>query len=268
MEKFKGVLIASDYDGTLTDDTGSIPEKVRKAIGSFIEQGGAFTVCTGRTKQGFHAWSRDIINAPVLLANGSMAYDYGKQEIVFGDCITFDDAEIIRKLVALYPECCFEMYSDDFRSFAIRPDDITLRHFARQHIEYKEITDISADMFPLVKIMVGAGKYSADFQKTLSGMSLGGMRYIPCTGHFVEIVSRTSGKGSGLLRLAGLLGISPENVYSVGDGANDVDMHLASAHAFVPANGDRAALDVAGTVVCTNNEGALAEVIEILGDKY
>ena len=83
MGKFDGVLLASDYDGTLYDSHGIITEEVRAAIRYFTDNGGRFTVCTGRSKQGFHAYSPDYINAPVLLANGAMAYDYAAERTVF-----------------------------------------------------------------------------------------------------------------------------------------------------------------------------------------
>lgn len=73
---FDGVLLASDYDGTLVPDTKIVTPGVKKALQFFEENGGRFTVCTGRCYLGFHSYSRDIINAPVLLANGGMAYDY------------------------------------------------------------------------------------------------------------------------------------------------------------------------------------------------
>ena len=52
--KFKNVLIASDFDGTLKNDDGIITKDVKDAIKSFISMGGNFTVCTGRIYQGFH----------------------------------------------------------------------------------------------------------------------------------------------------------------------------------------------------------------------
>ena len=77
---FDGVLLASDYDGTLVGADG-ISDEVRRAIRFFISNGGRFTVCTGRTLLGFHAYSPEIINAPVVLANGGMTYDYARGEI-------------------------------------------------------------------------------------------------------------------------------------------------------------------------------------------
>ena len=98
MGRFSGCLLASDYDATLTNSSGVIPDEVRKAINDYMNEGGLFTVCTGRTKQGFHDYSPEIINAPVLLANGSMAYDYVDEKIIFLRGINNDNTDVIRKI--------------------------------------------------------------------------------------------------------------------------------------------------------------------------
>ena len=72
MGKFSGILLASDYDGTLAAGDGTIPERVRQAIRAFIAEGGRFTVSTGRTLLGFHAYDPELINAPAILANGGI----------------------------------------------------------------------------------------------------------------------------------------------------------------------------------------------------
>ena len=46
MKKFEGILIASDWDGTLC--LGSVTQKNIDAIKYFQENGGKFTICSGR----------------------------------------------------------------------------------------------------------------------------------------------------------------------------------------------------------------------------
>ena len=268
MGKFDGVLLASDYDGTLYDSHGIITEEVRAAIRYFTDHGGRFTVCTGRSKQGFHAYSPDYINAPVLLANGAMAYDYAAERTVFTDGVSRKELPVFRAIAKRFPEMCIEFYTDDCRSFALRPDERTREHFAVQDIAWTELKDLSGLPFPVVKIMLGAGERTFEVQEFLDNIDMGKVRYIPCTGSFVELHSRTSGKGNGLLRLADCLGVPRKNAFAVGDGSNDVDMLKAAALGFVPANGDPLALAAADRVVRSNDEGAVANVIEVLDGMF
>ena len=50
MGKFDGILICSDWDGTLFTN-GIIPERSAEAIRYFQSEGGLFTVCSGRNPE-------------------------------------------------------------------------------------------------------------------------------------------------------------------------------------------------------------------------
>jgi hypothetical protein len=69
-------------------------------------------------------------------------------------------------------------------------------------------------------------------------------------------------------RLAGRLGISMEHVYCAGDEANDISMLTASREGFAPANCIPAVRECGATVVCDAREGALADVVAILDQRY
>ena len=109
--KFQNVLIASDFDGTLKDDNGVITDDVKDAIKYFISRGGRFTVCTGRIYQGFHLYDPEYINAPVLLGNGAMAYDYEKNEVIFNDAIGEEGLEAVNDILAKFPDVPIEFYN-------------------------------------------------------------------------------------------------------------------------------------------------------------
>ena len=92
--------------------------------------------------------------------------------------------------------------------------------------------------------------------------------FLPTTGGFLEVLRRGVDKGMALLQLADALGIRHEDTYAVGDGYNDVEMLQAAATGFVPANGDERAMAFADYVVRSNEEDAVAHVVEILTEMY
>ena len=51
MGRFDGVMILTDMDGTLLDSQSRLSPENRRAILRFIQQGGRFSVATGRVKQ-------------------------------------------------------------------------------------------------------------------------------------------------------------------------------------------------------------------------
>ena len=68
--------------------------------------------------------------------------------------------------------------------------------------------------------------------------------------------------------LCDLWKIPPESAAAFGDNYNDVEMLRAAAKAFVPANGDPYAMACADYVVRSNEEDAVAHVVEILTEIY
>lgn len=264
--KFKNVLIASDYDGTLYNNEGVITAEVRDKIAYFIANGGRFTVSTGRTYQGFHAYDKSYINAPVLLANGAVAYDYVNESIAFADSVGEEIFAALRDIHKCFPTASIEMYSF-FDSYVINNCDTSTRHFTSQGINFLEVNDPSEAKAPWQKVMIFSESQSLEIQQFLKNKYTD-VRYLPTSSRYIEIMGRGVDKGTGLLKLADSLSIPHNRVYAVGDGYNDIEMLVAAECGFVPCNGSTEALAVAGRVVRSNDEGAVAHVIEILDEIY
>lgn len=269
MGKFSGMLIASDYDGTLASSDGGICNKNREAIRYFIAEGGYFTVCTGRSKQGFHAFSSELMNAPVIVANGGMLYDYTENKVI--DVFSASDKHIplLEKISARFPYVCFELYSDKNNTFALNICDQSRKHFERQDIKYVVVDRFDQVEFPIIKLMLCVGKeHTADVQKFLSETELMELKYIPSDGDFIEMMPQNTDKGKALLRLADKLHIPHSRAFSVGDGSNDADMLRAAAIGFVPSNGDSFAKAAGNVIVKSNDEGSVADAIAYLEEKF
>ncbi len=264
--KFENVLIASDYDGTLYNNEGIITAEVRDKISYFIANGGNFTVSTGRTYQGFHAYEKSYINAPVLLSNGAVAYDYDKNCLCFADTVGEEIFDALRDLLKHFPTVSIEMYSF-FDSFVINNCDVSARHLTSQGIEFSEVIDPSEAKAPWSKVMIFSQNDSAAIQEYLTAEHPE-VHFLPTSGRYIEIMKNGVDKGTGLLKLADYLSVPHNRVYAVGDGYNDVEMLVAAECGFVPCNGSKEALSVAGKVVRSNDDGAVAHVIEILDEIY
>ena len=71
---FSDVLLTVDFDRTLTGPDSVVPKRNVEAIEYFMENGGKFTVNTGRSLNTFGPQMKVVpTNAPLLLFNGSAA---------------------------------------------------------------------------------------------------------------------------------------------------------------------------------------------------
>ena len=263
--KFKNVFLASDFDGTLKTDNGIITDEVKSAIADFMSQGGFFTVCTGRIYQGFHLYSPEYINAPVLLGNGAMAYDYKNKKVIFNDALGDECYPCINEVLKAFPDISIEFYNLE-TVCAINLNEFSEQHFTSQGIDFKIIEKCEDAPLPWTKVMIAAHGHSKEVQDIMDKHPE--VNFLRTTGNYVEILKKGVDKGSGLLKLAKALDCKPQDTYAAGDGYNDVEMLVAAAGGFVPENGSEEALSVASYITRSNNDGCISHAIEILDKLY
>ena len=111
---FSDVLLTVDFDRTMTAPDSTIPERNLEAIRYFIENGGAFTVNTGRSLPMTRVFRDNVpVNVPLLLCNGSMTYDLQKQEILEAALIPLDQGDTVRRAMELFPDMTVEIQALD-----------------------------------------------------------------------------------------------------------------------------------------------------------
>ncbi len=268
MGKFDKVLLVSDFDGTLNDDEGRPHESVYEAVRYFCDNGGLFTLSSGRTYQAMKLYDTvKLFNAPALLCNGSMAYDFSKKEMAFFDGIDNDAFGFIRDIRDRFPFASIEMYAFD-ETFSINHNVKTERHFTSQCIPFKEISDPSESSVPWAKVMIGCTKETTKEIQSYIASNYDDPCFLPTEGTFIEVLKKGVNKGTALLKLADYLSVPHDRAYSIGDGYNDVDMLITAAAGFVPCNGSEEALKEADYVVRSNNDGAVTHAVEILDSIY
>lgn len=112
MALFSDVLLTVDFDRTLTAPDSSIPERNLQAIRYFMDNGGAFTLNTGRSVNTMGALLHTIpVNAPFLLYNGSAAYDVSTGRLQQVKTIDLDIWQTMAEVHEAFPELNLEIQS-------------------------------------------------------------------------------------------------------------------------------------------------------------
>ncbi len=76
---FSDVLMTVDFDRTMTGPDSKIPQRNLDAVAFFMENGGTFTINTGRSASSFRKHLGKVpVNAPILMYNGSARWEDGK----------------------------------------------------------------------------------------------------------------------------------------------------------------------------------------------
>lgn len=280
MGRFSDILLAVDFDRTLTDRQSRIPQKNIDAIRYFTAQGGLFTVATGRSVPMFRAQQAKIpYNAPLILYNGAASYDYRTEKL--GDAVPLPEGEkVLQWLLRELPELWLEIQGEDYH-YLLGENPMRDAFYRRNNAASIHFT---ADTPPpgFVKIALfgdfyddtvasffriserEAALFDAACEKIRSTWpALTVERAAP---RIIDLMERTVNKGSAARALASRLG--RRTLACVGDSFNDLPLLREGDFAFVPQDADLGAQAAEFTLVCPCDDGSVAGAIDRLSEIF
>ena len=268
MGKFSGVLLASDFDDTLYGSDRTVSPENVAAIQHFIEEGGTFTVATGRAYTTFAPCAKLApINAPVVLSNGAALYDFAAGTMVEQTFLPERIGDDLLELTRAVPELGLEVYHGE-EIFYHNPNEVTYNHLSYTHVSGMEcpVEDIP---LPLTKVLLEQRREVLE-QARAYILTHWGEYYEAIFSNQVllEVTRKGSHKGGMVLRLAQRLGIAREHIYCVGDNENDIPMLAVSAIPFAPANCAPAVKEWGARLVGSCDESCIAQIIALLEQRY
>lgn len=272
MALFSDILLTVDYDRTLTAPDSTIPKRNLEAIRYFIENGGAFTVNTGRSIPMARVFMDQVeVNAPFLLYNGSAAYDKELGKLIFAHEIQLDPWETAAKCQELFPGLPFEIQGlnahycvqenpawDAFcdhqpcaHALAQPGDDIG--PFLKFTL-YGKIRDVTvSDLF---HCLPGEMEQLNQVETTLKEVFGDHCEVFRSANRIIDIHAKGVSKGRSARQLLQTMG--RKILVCAGDGHNDLPMMEEADFAFTPAD---SAIAEQYKNVCCCGDGAVAEVI-------
>ena len=268
---FSDVLLTVDYDRTLTAPDSTIPQRNLEAIRWFIENGGAFTVNTGRSMPMIQCFKEKVpVNAPLLMYNGAVAYDVKKDELVFAHEIQLDMWKTVEELIALFPDLVVEVQAlDKHYNFIPNPawDAFSAHNCAYGTAEegqdlgpflkftlYGEISETNVDhLFRATEEEVRRMDEAERLVNEIYGDKVTVTRAAP---RIIDVQATGVSKATSARWLQKQLGRSV--LVCAGDAENDVPMLDGADFAYVPAD---AILKDRYENVCNCADGAIADII-------
>ena len=269
--RFDDFLITADFDHTLTGPDGTIPKRNLEAIRYFTDNGGAFTVNTGRSGVTSRALMEQVpANAPFLLMNGSGMVQNG--ECLELHRINLEPWEVLSRLSAEFPEIELEVQDLDCH-YLLNPSPARLSHHHAQNWNCKSVKP-GDYVGPFVKFNVfPAGQTLKDALANLHRQDEGVLLFDRVQAFIeaqwgTELVVFRSGthllnvhaKGCSKIKAARALQqrLGKKYLVCIGDAGNDISMLDGADFAYCPADG---AVANRYENVCESGLGAVADVI-------
>ena len=264
--KFSGLLFCTDLDGTLYSDDKTVSKENLDAIEYFKSEGGLFTFITGRVPQtSVHICNTIKPNAPFGCFNGGAVYDPVTEKYLYTILLPKEASELIDFVDRNLPEIGIQLTTEenayflkDSSAFVLFRELTGLPFLAADFDEEKEpvlrVAFAHTDgekMDELIRLLESHPK-SKDFDLIRSEKI------------YYEILPKGVSKGLALTKIAELLGIDPKNTIAVGDYNNDISMIKAAGIGFAVENAVEEAKAAADFITVSNNDSAIAAIVNYL----
>lgn len=259
MGRFDGILICSDWDGTLFTN-GTVPEESSNAIRYFQENGGLFTVCSGRAPEFLNNYSHLVRpNTYALCYNGALICDLDSGEVIRSSFATeeiFDVMNVVLSCGATFKTVNVSIDRDGKRD---------LLHYSAEEF-LRDIEKIKK--FNIYKMTVNAECEENALKIASVVNELGFSDYVAVRSFYSypEILRKSNMKGAAATFLKEFVGA--RLLVGVGDYENDFDLIEKADIGYAVGNAIDALKERADRVTARVDECAIARIIDELEREF
>ncbi len=267
----------SDIDGTLIGSSSGISQYNIDKINYFIENGGLFTIATGRCVDACRELlSRVSISAPAAVTNGALIYDFSTETVVGSAGLDDDTRRLVCKIASeKNPLVGIEIHSRD------KVIDAALTKEVEIHNLYEDLSPLFMGCDEALDLEWNKAFFTFEEGYTREELREKAIEYgidpsqiVFTNAHlddgvhdYMEIIPKNTDKGTGIKMLANTLGIDIKNVYGIGDFYNDIPMLRTVGCAAVVAGAPADVSELADFVSSSVDEGAVGHFIDYIEER-
>ncbi len=262
-------MIVSDLDETLLNSDRKVAARNVEAIKRARELGVKFVPATGRGYISIRGTLeeiglRDMENEYVISFNGGAITENMGERLLYFQGISFEKAEELFSRGLSYDVCMHVYTKDKVYVYRLNQDE---SDYVKGRMEMQEFFTDDLHFLrgqEIVKVIYvnTDWHYLKNIEDDLRDIT-GDLDVSYSSNRYIEFNQKGVNKGSGLLFLADLLGIRPEETIAVGDNFNDLSLICAAGLGVGVQNTVpdlKPLCDVVTDATC--DDGAIGEVIE------
>ena len=258
-------MVVTDIDGTIADKDALISPAVRKSISDLSKSGVKVVLATGRMFRATYPVLEDLnLDTPIISYQGGLVKEYfGEQKILYAK---YTDKKLAFEIIEYFrsKNIHINIYVNDVL-FVENDDDYIKKYIENRNIVYTVVDDLKKiDLNGLHKIL-GIDKDEnkiIDVTKELKEIYRDRLYVIRSTPYFCEVSNLEASKASALKFLQKYWGFKNDEVLSIGDQDNDIDMIEAAGVGVAMGNGTPAIKSAADFITKTIDEDGFSYAIE------
>lgn len=266
--KRKISLVLADVDGTLVTEEKVLTKRAQASVSALHDAGIRFAITSGRPPRGMAMLFRALdLETPIAGFNGGLFVD---RHLAILEQKTLP-ADVARQAIDLMRAHGLDTWVYRGNDWLITKADAP--HVAREawtvKFQAKVVSDVGGHLQDVAKI-VGVSddlervrRCEADAQAAF-GQHATANRSQP---YYLDVTNKDANKGAVLKYLAEHLGVSPEEIATIGDQPNDVVMFKGAGFSIAMGNASKEVQAQATAVTASYNDEGFAKAMEtyILG---
>lgn len=266
MNKFKGMVLVSDVDGTLVDEKNKVPKENIEAIRYFRAHGGKFTLATGRIPDALSSVISGItLDFPCICHNGCSIYDMQKREYISMVELDRKARKAAEEILTISPQSGVEVMTTE-GIYIVKQTAATDYHLNLEKVTAKYENSFDEIRVPWFKFVFAQSDEETGYinEKMINSKWKEQFTTIRTHKFYYEVFSKNASKGRALQDLCRRFGIDLKNVISIGDNDNDISMIEISGIGAAPENANDSVKEKAQIITKSNASGAVADLISKL----
>lgn len=261
MSKYKAIV--SDFDGTLVDHTHDLTPTAKEAIKKYVQDGGIFSIATGRAYQGaVEKVCKELgLSYLVIVRGGSEIVSAKTNTVVWGK---YMNPTTVREVIAtLDTENVF--FAAERGEFIYSKQGQAEKEFGA-NASFKNIEEMPLDTVPKIVVIPVLPIEKAQLLLEMLTNKFPDLHIVKITGRNgfgVDINDGGASKHIALLEYAKLMKLDPKEIIGVGDSYNDYPLLTACGLKIAMGNAPQELKDIADHIVGTQEENGIIEVLEL-----
>ena len=271
MKKLNYKMIVSDFDHTLAKNDSTVSEENKRAIEEYRNQGGIFVISTGRLHYGIIPIAQRLkLNGLVACCQGAVVQDIESLEMILENTLS---CELTVRICEKMEELGLHIHVYAREEYYCNKDDTPLKLYEKA-VGKKARLVLDKPLSQFVKekgicayklLAMVEPSENTRIKSELEKCNFEGCRVTKSADYLVEVINEKYSKGTAVEFLANRFSIPLEKVICVGDQENDIPMIQKAGLGIAVKNADEELKKCALVLEYTNEESAIAKIIEKYG---
>lgn len=257
MSNYNGILLLSDWDGTLCYD-GHVSDENIEAINYFVKNGGIFTICSGRSLKYISEKIKNLsINTFLISYNGAYIASIDGNNVLYKKICQPGIYTVIREIFTT---------GDEYKEIILSPVNdsgpivIDKDSFLKNYDTLKENKIYKA-------VFVAKNDHLGDLgAERVQALNIQGYSTVRSWRSSLEILDSENTKGAALKRLA--KHCKSKMTVAVGDYENDISMIKAATIGYATENATDKVKQFADKITVSCDKSVIAAIIKDLNNTF